>query len=91
MDLSMTVPSKPLAIERRGVPNPGAPVRSHAPVRAGWQALFDDRSKFLALIEKSKENNKNLMTRPSVRRKQHTAVDESHGTHMVPVLVRTTI
>ena len=81
MDLSMTI--KPVAIERRGVPNPGAPVRSRAPIRAGWQALFDDRSKFLALIEKSKENNKNLMTRmsPSAQRKQRVAMD--HWCHLL--------
>jgi len=105
----------PVAIERRGVPYLGAPVRGRAPLKSGWQVLLENKGEFMAVIEKSKQDNKNLMTRmsPSAQRKQRSAVDnwfnllnaldpdldkercweteivESHGMHMVPVLVRT--
>ena len=80
MDLSMDIPLRSLA-------------RCASP---RWQALFGSKEKVAAFLERSKELNKNLMTRPNALWKRRTAVwdsdmMESHGTHMVPVLVRTTI
>lgn len=73
-------------VSDRGVPNPGAPVRSRAPLKSAWQVLLGSKEKFTAFIETLKEDNKDLMTRmsPSAQRKQRTAVD--HWRNLLDVL-----
>lgn len=68
---------QPVFIERRGVKNPGAPVRGRARLQTGFALLLANREKFQAMIKKSKVDNENFLTRtrPSALRKQRTAAN----------------
>jgi len=76
MDLPLSIPLQPVVIERSGVQKFGAPVFDRAPLKSGWRVLAN-KEKFMAVIQKSKENNESRLSRtsPSAQRKQHTAVD----------------
>jgi hypothetical protein len=64
----------PLRVQNPGAPRPGRRGKS---LQTGWEFLLADKDNFNAAIEKSKEDNQNLISRvsPSASRKLRTAAD----------------